>query len=583
MVEGARPALGLSIGATNLAAVTADSAIIRRPVLTLYRRRPPEVGVPSDNPRLDEPGVVINDFVDRVGNPVGIVADDGSVHRSEALVADALRALAYVATGGRPLPENTAVTYPAHWPSKAVDALGAALSRVAEWSDRAHPLLLIPDAAATLLAVRANPGIPARGTVAVCDFGGNGTNITLMHAADQQAPYQALAPTVRHRDFSGDMIDQALLTAVMAAMPSADSFEPSATSPIRSLSRLRAGCRSAKERLSSSTVTTLSDGLTWTHGDIRLTRDELDGAIRESLNNFVEALDELLRRNGIHDLVAVVSAGGGANIPLVTTTLSGHLRVPVVTTPRPQLTAAVGAALRAARGPGNDTAAAMTTPSESVTATAPAVARAWPRTRSAPTARAHAQALNMMPALSGREVHDELRAGPALSSEQSERPEAKRRGGPWYRRPAVAIVSTAVAVLLVGTALGIELRSNDKAPTRGTTLTQASPPPAPSASPQPPPENPPASPSAAPQAAPPDNPPATGDTPPPAAPPAVPDTPGTRAPAPQAPPTPAGNVIPAIPRIPSIPHLPPIPGINEPIPGLAGIPTLASLIAPRGR
>ena len=128
MAGGARPALGLSIGATNLAAVTADLAIVRKPVLTLYRQRPPEVGVPSENPRLDEPGRVITDFVDRVGDPGGIVAGDGSAHRSEALVADGLRALAYAATGGRALPESVAVTYPAHWSSKAVDALGAALS-----------------------------------------------------------------------------------------------------------------------------------------------------------------------------------------------------------------------------------------------------------------------------------------------------------------------------------------------------------------------------------------------------------------------------------------------------------------------
>ena len=55
---------------------------------------------------------MITDFVDRVGDPVGIVAADGSVHRSEALVADGLRALAYAATGGRALPESVAVTYP---------------------------------------------------------------------------------------------------------------------------------------------------------------------------------------------------------------------------------------------------------------------------------------------------------------------------------------------------------------------------------------------------------------------------------------------------------------------------------------
>jgi molecular chaperone DnaK (HSP70) len=358
MAEGVRPALGLSVGATNLAAVTADLALSRKPVLTLYRQRPPEVGVPSENPRLDEPGLVITDFVDRVGDPVGIVAADGSMHRSEALVADGLRALAYAATGGRTLPESIAVTYPAHWGSQAVDALGTALSQVAEWSNRARPVTLMPDAAATLFAVRANPGIPARGTVVVCDFGGRGTNITLMDAAGD---YRPVAPTVWHHDFSGDLIDQVLLSAVMANLPATGSFDPFGTSAIGSLNRLRAGCRSAKEQLSSSTVTTLSDELPGVRGDIQLTRNELDDAIRDSLNNFVTVLDETLARNGIRDLVTVVAVGGGANIPSVITKLSGHLRVPVVTTPRPQLTAAIGAALRAARGPG-DTSSTVLNP-----------------------------------------------------------------------------------------------------------------------------------------------------------------------------------------------------------------------------
>jgi molecular chaperone DnaK (HSP70) len=356
MAEGVGPALGLSVGATNLAAVTADHALSRKPVLTLYRQRPPEVGVPSENPRLDEPGLVITDFVDRVGDPVGIVAADGSMHRSEALVADGLRALAYAATGGRTLPESAAVTYPAHWGSQAVDALGSELSQVAEWSNPARPVTVIPDAAATLFAVRANPGIPARGTVAVCDFGGSGTSITLMDAAGD---YRPVVSTVRHHDFSGDLIDQALLGAVMANLPAMCSFDRSGTSAIGSLNRLRAGCRSAKEQLSSSTVTTLTDELPGVRGDIRLTRDELDDAIRDSLNNFVTVLDETLARNGIRDLVTVVSVGGGANIPSVTTKLSGHLRVPVVTTPRPQLTAAIGAVLRAARGPGDTSPTAL--------------------------------------------------------------------------------------------------------------------------------------------------------------------------------------------------------------------------------
>ncbi len=588
MAEGARPALGLSIGATNLAAVTADLAIIRKPVLTLYRQRPPEVGVPSENSRLDEPGLVITNFVDRVGNSAGILATDGSAHRSEVLVADALRALAYAATGGRSLPDDVAVTYPAHWSSDAVDALGDAVSRVSEWSDRAHPLVLIPDAAATLFAVRANPGIPSRGTVAVCDFGGSGTSITLMDAAGN---YRAVAPTVRYHDFCGDMIDQAVVAAVMDNMPSTGSFDRSGSSAIGSLSRLRAGCRSAKEELSWSTVATLSDELTGMRGDIPLTRNELDDAIRESLNNFVGVLDEALRHNRIRDLVAVVSVGGGANIPVVTTTLSGHLRVPVITTPRPQLTAASGGAMRATRDLADNSATAFI-PAAAQTAPAPAGSMAWPApAQRATTATAQVPPWSTMSTLSWSEVGgdsrvtrggaDETSPHPPLNFEQPDRPpsEPKHPDIPWYRRalPPVAILGAAVALLLVGAAVGTELRSDDKA-TTPTTSVPASASASPSATQQAPPSstdtNPP-------------NPPATTDTPTTSAPPATPQGQVPDAPAPPAPLAPAAAPLapaaPAIPWIRAIPPLPRIPGINAPIPGLSGVPTLASLLAERGR
>ncbi len=186
----------------------------------------------------------------------------------------------------------------------------------------------------------------------MCDFGGSGTSITLVDAVGE---YQPLGPTVRHPEFSGDLLDQALLTAVMANLPSMGSFGHSGTSAIGSLARLRAGCRIAKEQLSSGTVTTLLDEVQGSNGDIRVTRTELDDAIGDSLTNFTAFFEKTLGTNGIRgsDLAAVVSVGGGANLPVVTTMLSGRLRVPVVTTPRPQLTAAIGGALRAARGPGD--------------------------------------------------------------------------------------------------------------------------------------------------------------------------------------------------------------------------------------
>jgi hypothetical protein len=478
MADGAESALGLSIGATNLAAVTADRAVTRKPVLTLYDQRSPEVGVPAENPKLNEPGLVITDFVDRAGDPTGIAATDSSTHRSETLVADALRALAYTATDGRPLPDAVAVTHPAHWEAAAVDSVGVALSRVSEWSR--GRLALLPDSTAALFALRLNPGLPNSGTVAVCDFGGSGATVSLVDAANG---YQAIVPAVRTEDFSGDRIDQAVLTHVVGDVSSAGSFDSSATSAIGSLQSLRIACRYAKERLSSTMETELTVDVPGYRGDIRLSRAELEDAIRQPLHGFIDFLHEVLERNGIRpiDLAAIASVGGGASIPLVTRTLSEQSGALVVTAPRPHLTAAVGAALRAARGPG-----------DSETALAPTAAgSALDAMTLADIPRAPASA----PALAWSEADDDSGIMPIRPGEYDDEPASgavaplrarPRRdlapepvvtgasGDAWYRRPLVVAIGTALAVLaIVAGVLMVIRHTSSNAPTPSVSTTSA--------------------------------------------------------------------------------------------------------------
>src|SRR4029077_3763220 len=70
------------------------------------------------------------------------------------------------------------------------------------------------------------------------------------------------------------------------------------------------------------------------------------------LAGFLGARETALERNRISwsNISAMVTAGGGASIPLITQRLSDHSRAPMVTTTQPALDAAAGAALFAAFG-----------------------------------------------------------------------------------------------------------------------------------------------------------------------------------------------------------------------------------------
>ena len=341
--------LGLSVGATNLAGTRdGQSAVIRPAELTLRGHR-------------------LTGFVDRVGDPVPLIAPDGSKYRSEDLLADALGSMARAFTDGAPV-SDVAVTVPAHWRASVVDTLRRNLR---------GRLPVVSDATAALTALRAIPGLPTHGVIVLCDFGGSGTSITLANAARDFSPF---GETVRVPDFSGDHIDQALLTHVVAGLGDASHSDPSSTAMVASLVRLRDDCRGAKERLSASTATAVVADLPGHGADIRVTRTELNDLMHAPLSEFLAVLDETLERYGVPatSVSAVATVGGGARIPLITQRLSEHLRAPVVTTPHPQLTAAEGAALIAYRSRVVDTATALTPTAPAAAPTTATIATADP-------------------------------------------------------------------------------------------------------------------------------------------------------------------------------------------------------------
>jgi len=575
--------VGLSVGATNLAAVLVGrTAVTRSPVLTRYQHRPPEVGVPSENPNLNERGLVITDFVDRVGDPVAIVAADGSTHHADAVLADALRALLHTAGGGRPPAGPVAVAYPAHWRPNTADALRNALAAIPEFG-HPKPAPVVSDATAALTALQNDPGVPTRGIIALCDFGGTGTSITLVDAAKGYAPVGA---TVRHTDLSGDLVDQALLTHVMNDLSAAGTIDLSGTSAIGSLSALRAQCRGAKERLSTSGVTSLVAELPGHRSEVRLNRNELDEAIRGPLEDFAGVLQDTLERNGVRagDLAAVASVGGGARIPIITTTLSDRFRVPVITNAQPELAAAIGAGLAAVRGTVEEGATSMAAAAPAAAAAAAAMApeagSEFNETAQSSTFRALAWSdADDVPDVAPTDPYDY--ASPhEMGGATDVRPQMQFQHDPyeeaaeplpWYRKPAVAL-GTGLAVLLVALATAVVwVMTDDTTPApASTTAPSTAPAPTTTAAPPPPPTT--SAPPPATQAPPPQRtvyqapppvtqtvtePPPTQEPPPPP-PPEPPPPPSPEAPPPSPEPTTPPPLIPTLPyeTIPGLPFVP---------------------------
>jgi Hsp70 protein len=411
--------LGLSVGATNLAGTSnGQTAVLLPAELTVHGQR-------------------LTGFVDRVGDPVPLIARDGSKHRPEELLADALGAIAETVTAGAPV-SDVAVTVPAHWRPSVVDTLRRNLR---------GRLPVVSDATAALTALQANPGLPTHGVIVLCDFGGSGTSITLANAAREFSPF---GETVRFPDFSGDHIDQALLTHVVAGLGDASHADPSSTAMVGSLVRLRDECRGAKERLSASTATAVVAGLPGHSADIRVTRTELEDLMHATFAEFLAVLDETLERYGVPtaSVSAVATVGGGARIPLITQRLSEHLRAPIVTTPHPQLTAAEGAALIAHRSRVVATATTVTptapdaaAATATIAATAPSTALAWSQDDSSEDVLPYSDVTDSRPELNFR--HEDWQDEP-----------------PPRRSPLVLFGLSAVAAAIATAVFGITLLSD---------------------------------------------------------------------------------------------------------------------------
>jgi actin-like ATPase involved in cell morphogenesis len=428
-------------------------------VLTLFDDRPSEVGLPEENPNLTKPGLVMRGFVERVGDRNPLVAADGTKYVGDALMVEALEALARTVGYGSPI----TIAVPAYWSEAQSAAVRSEFFAQPGLAAEGVTPVLISDAAAGLAALRTKPGFPRDGVVALCDFGAGGTTVTLANGGPS---FQQIGQSVRYTDFSGEAIDQLVADYVRSGGQNAATGTNVAAAARPASPTLLGECRRAKEQLSSGTVATIATGQ---GADFRLSRTELEQLVSAPLDQFLATLTELLQRNGIPHarLAAVAALGGGASIPLITARLSERLRVPVLTTPEPMFSAAIGAAALGAQqlsaGAATAAGAAVELPTELV---------GTPETEALPSRDAdtdkptYALAWSQDSATGAEPVPY---TGPEHSGGYGVEPTARATAPedrqtaepgplPWYKRTALVVsVAAAIAAVLLAVVLALTM------------------------------------------------------------------------------------------------------------------------------
>lgn len=346
-------ALGIGIGSVDAVAAVAanesDAAVLtRRAALHLGPDGVPLLGEKPSDPAY----VSVSGFADRVGDPVGILADDGATYSGEDIMATAVNCLIHAAHDAHPELSGDApvtVVHPTVWQRYTVGALDTALVNAGVDGAR-----LVTEADAITAWLEHNHGPQTDGLSVIYDLGGTSLDITLMGHGDPTSSDAAgvLGKPIRTEEFGGTQFDHAVTRYVLGNV--VDGFgdvDLSSPEAVEALTELRARCRAAKETLSTDTETTITIDLPGVSSEVRLVRSELEELVREPIMASVTLVRESLSSAGIDlgDVRRVVLAGGSSAIPLVAELLSAELRVPVVASEHPAHTAVIGGALLAAQ------------------------------------------------------------------------------------------------------------------------------------------------------------------------------------------------------------------------------------------
>ena len=290
---------------------------------------------------VTEPGRLAREFKRQLGDATPRLLG-GAPMSAHALTGHLLRHVVdLTAERQGASPAGVVLTHPANWGAFRLELLEQA-ARVAGLD--AVELLPEPAAAAAHFASlnRLDPGDVA----AVYDLGGGTFDAAVVRRTAQG--FEVLGEPQGLEQVGGVDVDAAVLAHVVAAagLDPAD-FDPDDELAVLALDRLRRDCTRAKVALSSDSEAVVPVDVPGSRTSVRITRGELEDAVRPALLDTVAAFGRALTSAGVTSgqLAAVVLVGGSARIPLVKELLTADLRRPVVLSPQPKQSVALGAAL----------------------------------------------------------------------------------------------------------------------------------------------------------------------------------------------------------------------------------------------
>lgn len=351
-----RLALGITVGASNSVAVAAPEdgsdydraysggTVITHPsVLHLAPHAPPAFGSGARRTGRHSSDVVLEGFLARVGDPVDILAEDGTAHSAADLVATVIGCL--IDEIGAGAAHAIVACHPAWWSRHTVDVQRAALDRAG-----LREVTSVPEPTASVRWLEAAHGPLGEHTVVVYDLGASGLTVSVVRTGAQAV---VLGAPLRATDVAGTEFDLLTMRYVLANALHGNDFDPFDPVVERELSALRDRCRYAKEELSTNTATVVPVRLNPADHqpeNIRLVRGELEDLLRGPLLTSLDLIRDAVQRAGLDfgDIGRVLLTGGGGAIPLVAELISTEFGLPVVAAPQPRLTSALGAAELAA-------------------------------------------------------------------------------------------------------------------------------------------------------------------------------------------------------------------------------------------